>query len=271
MTSSTASLVSSIFEYRTIHGRTYQKCPTTEYWCPNDEQQNDGLDMAHHFITILLGYRLFEAPIPLMSMSKVLDVGTGTGIWAIDMADQCPAAEIIGTDISPIQPPWVPPNCSFQIEDAQLEWTYTAATFDFVHMRGLYGSIREWPHLYAEVYRALQPGGWVEHFEFTTRVYSKLPEIKDDPKHIFRRWDDVLTEAGDRLGKSLRIGVNGSITRHMRDSGFVNIVSKSCQVPVGGWSSNATLRRIGLFNLAFLTVSLDGFALFLLLEVITNK
>ena len=36
--------------------------------------------MAHHFITILLGDRLFEAPIPLMSMSNVLDVGTGTGI-----------------------------------------------------------------------------------------------------------------------------------------------------------------------------------------------
>jgi len=29
---STASISSSIYEYRTIHGRTYQSSKTTEYW-----------------------------------------------------------------------------------------------------------------------------------------------------------------------------------------------------------------------------------------------
>jgi methylase of polypeptide subunit release factors len=31
------------------------------------------------------------------------DVGTGTGIWAIDFADQYNNAEVTGTDLSPIQ------------------------------------------------------------------------------------------------------------------------------------------------------------------------
>lgn len=32
----------------------------------------------------------------------MLDVGTGTGMWAIDPADEYPAARVIGFDLSPI-------------------------------------------------------------------------------------------------------------------------------------------------------------------------
>lgn len=49
---------------------------------------------------------------------KVLDIATGTGTWAIEMGDQYPEAQIIGTDLSPIQPPFVPPNVRFFIEDS---------------------------------------------------------------------------------------------------------------------------------------------------------
>lgn len=31
-------------------------------------------------------------------------------MWCIDMGDEFPAAEVIGVDLSPIQPTWVPPN-----------------------------------------------------------------------------------------------------------------------------------------------------------------
>lgn len=260
------SLSESVFDYRTIYGRTYQVSSTTEYWCPNDEVQNRGLDIAHHFITMLLGGNLFEAPLPRMALSRVLDIGTGTGIWAIDMADDYPAAVVIGTDISPIQPSWVPPNCSFQLEDAQLEWTFAPANFAFVHLRALNGCIRDWPALYGQAHNVLKPGGWIEHLEFAVRLYSTVPEISNDPCHIFRQWADVLIEAGDRMGKSLRIGMDGSIERQMRNSGFVNITSKTYHVPVGGWSSNPIYREIGLYNLAFMTESLEGCALFLLRE-----
>ena len=37
---------------------------------------------------------------------RVLDLGTGTGIWAIDYAFNHPEAEVIGLDLSPIQPNW---------------------------------------------------------------------------------------------------------------------------------------------------------------------
>ncbi|OAA40361.1 Methyltransferase type 11 [Metarhizium rileyi] len=264
--SSTVSLSESIFNYRHLHGRTYQNSNTTEYWGPNDDTQNVGLDIAHQFITMLLDDRLFESPLPERP-AKILDVGTGTGVWAIDVADAYPSCEVIGTDISPIQPLWVPQNLVFEIEDAQLEWTFDPSTFDFIHMRALYGSIGDWPRLYRQAYKALKPGGWLENFEFTITLQSDLPEVRDDPDHIFKRWGTVFMEAGDRTGKTLRIGLHGRMERYMREAGFERTTQKYYQVPVGGWSTDRNYKQIGLYNLTFMESSLEGFALYLLKEV----
>ncbi|KAG7284541.1 hypothetical protein NEMBOFW57_010917 [Staphylotrichum longicolle] len=263
---STTSLAESIFDYRKIHGRTFQNSKTTEYWGPNDDRQNAGLDIAHHFITMLKDDLLFEAPID-PPPTKILDVGTGTGIWAIDMADAYPAAHVIGTDISPIQPLWVPPNCEFHIDDAQLEWTYPPASFDFVHIRALYGSIGDWGKLYAQAYKALQPGGWFEDLEFTITLQSDVPSVRDDPGHIFKRWAQIFFEATDRLGKTLRIAMDSTMRDLITEAGFINVVEKKYQVPSGAWSSDPRLKTIGRYNLAFLEESLEGFALFLLQEI----
>jgi ubiquinone/menaquinone biosynthesis C-methylase UbiE len=264
-TSASASLTSSILDYRSLHGRTYQSSKSTEYWGPNDDRQNDGLDMSHHFLTMLIGDRLFEAPIN--NPKNILDVGTGTGIWAIDMADEYPDAEVIGFDISPIQPAWVPPNCKFYIDDAQLEWTFGEAEFDFVHIRALYGSISDWTELYRQAFRALRPGGYLENLEFTILLRSDDPSIAEDPEHIFVQWAEIFYQAADRLGKTLKIGLDGRMQRAMEEAGFTDIVVKEHKLPCGSWPKDKRLKEIGMFNLAFMEQSLEGFALFLLREI----
>lgn len=262
---STVSLTDSILDYRQLHGRTFQNSKTTEYWGPNDDRQNDGLDIAHHYITRLLNDQLYKAPIG--TPSKVLDVGTGTGIWAIDMADAFPSAEVIGFDISPIQPAWVPPNCQFHVDDAQLHWTWTPESFDFVHIRMLYGSIDDWRRLYSQAYKALVPGGYLEDFELNIELQSDVPEVRDDPNHVFKQWADVFFQAFDRLGKTARIGLDGRMCRYMQDVGFEDILEETFYLPCGGWSSDPRLKEIGYYNLAFMEESLEGFALFLLKEI----
>lgn len=81
---------------------------------PNDEIAQDNLDLFHHIFNLSLDGNLFLAPIS-PNPQRVLDLGTGTGIWAIDFADQYPSAAVVATDLSPIQPPNVPPNLEFQL------------------------------------------------------------------------------------------------------------------------------------------------------------
>lgn len=64
----------------------------------------DRIDLKHHVITLLCGGNLHLAP--LLNPMRILDVGTGTGIWAMEMADQYPNSTVTGTDLSPVQPSW---------------------------------------------------------------------------------------------------------------------------------------------------------------------
>jgi precorrin-6B methylase 2 len=89
---------------------------------PTDELEKDRLDLHHEIFLHILDGKLHLAPVS--EPHRILDIGTGTGIWAIDMADKYPMAEVIGTDLSPIQPKWCPPNCKFEIDDAEQVWTY---------------------------------------------------------------------------------------------------------------------------------------------------
>ena len=60
------------------------------------------MDLKHHIMTLLCDNHLHLSPLIL----RILDVGTGTGIWALQMGDRHPESTVIGTDLSPIQPSW---------------------------------------------------------------------------------------------------------------------------------------------------------------------
>ena len=59
------------------------------------EHQLIGVDLQHHLFTLTLGGKLFLSPIgDTKHLSRVLDAGTGTGVWAIDFADAHPETEV---------------------------------------------------------------------------------------------------------------------------------------------------------------------------------
>ncbi|KAL1981644.1 hypothetical protein VTN96DRAFT_2358 [Rasamsonia emersonii] len=63
------------------------------------------MSLDHYIQQLVLGGTIFCAPIS-PNPRRILDLGTGTGLWAIDMAKKYPQATVIGTDLSPIQPAW---------------------------------------------------------------------------------------------------------------------------------------------------------------------
>jgi len=67
-----------------LNGRT--PADWKDYLGPNDEQEMDRLDMMHKMMLTMTGRKLFLAPIG-ESPRRALDLGTGTGIWAIEFGE----------------------------------------------------------------------------------------------------------------------------------------------------------------------------------------
>ena len=263
--SSTVSLTDSIFEYRNLHGRTYQKKKVGEYWAPNDDQQNEGLDLIHHFVTMALGGKLYLAPLG-DDVQQVLDVGTGTGIWATDFGDENPSVEVIGTDISAIQPGWTPPNVRFMIDNCLEDWTWPENHFDFVHIRSMYGSIPDFVELYKKGLRHLKPSGWIQCLELDVLMQSDHVDLPSD--HVYSRFADIFHVGGEKMGRTFDITKGHNMRDYVEKAGFVNIVEKKIKVPIHGWAKDPHLKKMGYLSLAALDQGLEGYALLICTEVL---
>ncbi|PLB52215.1 SAM dependent methyltransferase [Aspergillus steynii IBT 23096] len=259
------SLRSSITDYYFENGRRYHAFHAGAYWGPNDEKAMDSMEIGHFLYTLMLGNRLYLAPIK-EGLGAVLDVGTGTGIWAIDFADMHPSARVIGTDLSPIQPSFVPPNVQFEVDDCCDPWLFPRDYFDYVHIRGLTGCVADWSAFYREAYTHIKPGGWIEQLE-----QSVEPKSDDGTTEgtIFEQWGEVSLQAGDAFGKTLRVvdeAKDGLI-----EAGFVDVVEKRFKIPVGPWAKNPHLKKLGKLNRIYGEEAIEGYSVMLLTKILGWK
>jgi 16S rRNA G527 N7-methylase RsmG len=84
-------LTSSIEDYKIENGRRYHAYKDGVYILPNDDNELDRLDLTHQMFRLVLNDRLHLAPIENAPI-KILDIGTGTGIWAIELGNAWPHA-----------------------------------------------------------------------------------------------------------------------------------------------------------------------------------
>lgn len=63
-------------------GRTFHGYKEGKYFLPNDAAEQDRLDLQHAGFQHLFEGKLYRAP--LQNPRNVLDIATGTGIWAMD-------------------------------------------------------------------------------------------------------------------------------------------------------------------------------------------
>ncbi|KAK5098609.1 hypothetical protein LTR70_002497 [Exophiala xenobiotica] len=256
------SVKSSTFEYQYENGRRYHAYRAGKYILPNDEQEQDRLDIMHHVFRLALDgefcYSKLDQPL------NILDVGTGTGIWAIEIGDLYPAAQVIGTDVSPIQPNWLPPNVSFQIDDATDSWAFPQNHFDFIHIRCLGGSVRDWPALLRQAYRHLKPGGKIELSEGRTHLCcddGTFPMESDT-----NRWYTGFHQIARAHG--LEFDPFPQMPDLLRQGGFINVLATERPCPIGTWPKDKKLKEIGrFFKHQFINMAVDSYSLALFTRI----
>lgn len=168
------------------------------------------------------------------------------------MADEFPSAQVIGTDLSPIQPRWVPPNLKFEVDDAEDEWLYdSGAQFDFIHFGNLGGSISDWPKLVSQAYRHLRPGGWLEIQEDHGWITSDDNTLRPDSALV--KWQAALMKATDQHGKNMLVAPKHK--QLLKDTGFTEVVDDVYKVPCNTWPKSPNMKEIGRY---FLQVMLNG-------------
>jgi len=226
---------------------------------PSDEGESERLDVQHeHFLQTFYNRLCFAPGAP--TAKRVLDAGTGTGIWAIDFAEEYSNAEVYGVDIAPIQPPYVPPNCRFEIDDLEQEWTWTEP-FDYIFSRMMNASFADWNAYTRNCWEHLNPNGWVE------MVDSVFPLGCDDgsltPEHTLYEWSQLLLQASRKFGRSLADAKDHG--QRLRDQGFINVVEKSFKWPTNkDWPTTKHLKNIGNWTHFNIDRSLEGLSMALL-------
>ncbi|KAI6765901.1 hypothetical protein HG530_006971 [Fusarium avenaceum] len=240
--SDTTSLRSSILQYREENGRTYHAYKDGAYVLPNDEIENERLDLQHHLFLLTFDEKLHASPLP-KTLKHAFDAGCGTGIWAIEFADEHPECEVIGVDLSPIQPVAIPPNASFFVDDLEEPWDYSQK-FDFVFARFLTGSIRDWPKFFNQSFKNLNPGGRIEMIDILYPLRSDDGTLTKDSASF--KWSELLLDVFTKNNTPMDSAFK--YKEQLEEAGFVdiNIVKRL-------WTQQNALDALEALSLAVFT------------------
>ncbi|EWG54720.1 hypothetical protein FVEG_12855 [Fusarium verticillioides 7600] len=211
------------------------------YPIPNDDAEQNRDDMKHAMMLELTNGNLFFSPI-VGNPQKIIDLATGTGIWAIDVADKFPSASVVGVDLSPIQPSWVPPNLKFLVDDIEDEWMH-GGDFDFVHMRCISPWLKDEVKVLRQAHDHMKPGAWIEIQELDARANCDDGSLAPDAP--LAKFFDIAEQAVASFGMKFRAGEN--LREPLEKAGFTNVSCKVLKVPIGTWAKDKKLRLIGLY------------------------
>ncbi|KAH6990691.1 S-adenosyl-L-methionine-dependent methyltransferase [Ilyonectria sp. MPI-CAGE-AT-0026] len=253
--SDSTSVPPDIHAHEFKHGRRYHSLKSGRYPLPNDIGEQNREDINHAMMLQLTDGKLFLSDIGEFPQ-KIIDIGTGTGTWAIDVADMYPSASVVGTDLSPIQPRWMPINARMFVEDCEdPEWMH-GCSFDLVHFRGVAGMLLDSDAVVANAYCNIVNGGWIEFQEFDPLVLCDDGTMKED---------DPVREFGDLCAQGMRqYGCTAygkqDLRQILEQAGFKRIQVVTKKVPISPWPKDKKLWTIGTLMKVSILEALEGFA-----------
>ncbi|KAJ5332859.1 uncharacterized protein N7506_006642 [Penicillium brevicompactum] len=251
--SETTSIGSSIYRGLEENGRRV----------PSDEKQFETYEAGHLLALIMDSDRdnpLFYSPIG-DHPKNILDLGTGQGNWAIDVADMFPSASVRGVDLFPPPVTWMPPNCILEVDNILEPWTWNEEQ-DLIHIRIMIGSFdpSEWETVYTQCYNNLRPGGWMEQLE--AKPFLECDDGSLPADNALRTWGPNLLECGERARRPL--DTMERMKERFQNAGFVDIHEKEYKWPIGPWARDQKFKEAGVVNLQHWMSGMEGWSMWLL-------
>ena len=196
-----------------------------------------------------MGGKLHLAPLCEES-ARILDLGTGNGIWCVEMGEQCPSASIVGTDLCLAKPSRTPYNVKFEMADFEDEWPWDRRAFDFIHIRFNTMAVLNWPRLFARAIEALRPGGYIEVVDVACSPRLADDTIPEDSQAA--KFFELLSEGCRQVGRDLDAPLKWRV--QAREAGFVNVEERVFKVPIGRWHEEEKWKAVGDSHMEMLKV-----------------
>ena len=106
------------------------------YPLPNDSEEIVRLDELHYMYRGFLGRNVLAPISHTKRPTNILDIGTGSGRWPIEVATEFENATVTGMDLSPTEPLYeAPENCEFIVADLTEGLGFNDESLDLVHSR----------------------------------------------------------------------------------------------------------------------------------------
>lgn len=229
----------------------------------------------HHTLTLAKAGSLHNAPLAEEKDDlKILDIGCGSGIWCLQMAEEYPSAKITGMDVAPTQPHNKPENVEWILQDMEQDWPFPPNCFDFIHLSLVHGCVADWDKMMAKVSQHLAPGGFIEHQEFSlcrqylvnpdgTRI--PLPNNVDELPPVLR-WGRLMEQAAERRGRIIQLGPR--LVDFQRTAGLQNVNEAVYSIPCGTWPADEQQRMIGARNMLNALQGMEGFTMVMFTKVL---
>ncbi|PKX88641.1 class I SAM-dependent methyltransferase [Aspergillus novofumigatus IBT 16806] len=189
------------------------------------------LSLQHYIWKENMGYLLH----PSIDVSRpdlaIADVGTGTGIWILDLLRQLPNAKLHGFDISSEQypaPGFLPPNVSLSKLDilGEIPEEYRGK-FDVVHARLLVQVVNQAGSdpvpVIQNMMKLLKPGGYLQ-WEEPNDDASKRPIVKADPANSSENAEKLLQRLDARFRAATPASWSVALAETFKEQGLQNVV-----------------------------------------------
>ncbi|KAI0644106.1 S-adenosyl-L-methionine-dependent methyltransferase [Trametes meyenii] len=201
------------------------------------------LDDMHNGITDFLGGLSFVKLDDPTAPSAILEMGSGSGAWAIQAAEIFPHSHVVAADLNPIPPRPLPDNLEYQCVDITKPFPFEKESFDIVHARLVLIHVPGAEDVLRRAVDLIKPGGWllVDEPDDYAQADGSPGGLGPGTSAVLKGWKKVLESSGadPQFGSKLKGIVEST-------GAFDKVHVNKVVVPISGKSEDPKLRKLGL-------------------------